>query len=48
MQVRLDFDEPEPGVTIIRLSQNGVPEEDRSSIFSYLTFDFFFLSAVDV
>lgn len=27
--VRLDFDEPEPGVTIIRLTQNGVPEEDR-------------------
>ncbi|GAB4851522.1 hypothetical protein Ancab_030923 [Ancistrocladus abbreviatus] len=27
--VRLTFDEPEPGVTIIKLVQTGVPEEDR-------------------
>ncbi|PKU84941.1 activator of 90 kDa heat shock protein ATPase homolog [Dendrobium catenatum] len=27
--VRLDFDEPEPGVAIVKLIQTGVPEEDR-------------------
>ncbi|XP_022766835.1 activator of 90 kDa heat shock protein ATPase homolog 1-like [Durio zibethinus] len=27
--VRLDFDEPEPGVTIIKLTHTDVPEEDR-------------------
>ncbi|KAG0492368.1 hypothetical protein HPP92_005766 [Vanilla planifolia] len=27
--VRLDFDEPEPGVAVVKLTQTGVPEEDR-------------------
>ncbi|KAG0485242.1 hypothetical protein HPP92_009321 [Vanilla planifolia] len=27
--VRIEFDEPEPGVTIVKLTQTGVPEEDR-------------------
>jgi hypothetical protein len=29
MQVRMVFDEPESGVTIIKLKQTDVPEEDR-------------------
>ena len=29
MQVRLVFDEPESGVTIIKLKQTDVPEEDK-------------------
>lgn len=29
MQVRLTFDEPESGVTIIKLKQTDVPEEDK-------------------
>lgn len=29
MQVRLTFDEPEAGVTIIKLKQTDVPEEDK-------------------
>lgn len=28
MQVRLVFDEPESGVTVIKLKQTDVPEED--------------------
>ncbi|KAI0507708.1 hypothetical protein KFK09_013836 [Dendrobium nobile] len=34
--VRLDFDEPEPGVAVVKLTQNGVPEQDR---FGYSTVD---------
>lgn len=30
----MTFDEPEPGVTIIRLTQTEVPEEDRLFIYS--------------
>lgn len=29
LQVRLVFDEPEPGVTVVKLTHNDVPEEDR-------------------
>lgn len=29
MQVRLTFDEPESGVTVVHLSHTDVPEEDR-------------------
>lgn len=28
-QVKLTFDEPEPGVTIVKLVHSDVPEEDR-------------------
>lgn len=28
-QVRLVFDEPEPGVTVVKLTHTDVPEEDR-------------------
>ncbi|XP_020599461.1 activator of 90 kDa heat shock protein ATPase homolog [Phalaenopsis equestris] len=27
--VRLDFDEPEPGIAIVKLTQTGVPQDDR-------------------
>ena len=27
--MRLTFEEPEPGVTIVKLTQTDVPEEDR-------------------
>lgn len=29
LQVRLSFDEPEPGITIVKLIHSDVPEEDR-------------------
>ena len=29
LQVRLTFDEPEPGITIVKLIHSDVPEEDR-------------------
>lgn len=29
LQVRLVFDEPEPGVTVVKLTHTDVPEEDR-------------------
>lgn len=35
----MTFDEPEPGVTIIRLTQTEVPEEDR--LFIYFLFSVF-------
>lgn len=47
MQVRLAFEEPEPGVTIVKLRQTDVPEEDRQICFASLrfvltSFSFFF------
>jgi hypothetical protein len=35
MQVRLVFDEPESGVTIIKLKQTDVPEEDKYVLIIY-------------
>lgn len=29
LQVRIAFDEPEPGLTVVKLTQTGIPEEDR-------------------
>jgi hypothetical protein len=29
LQVRLVFEEPEPGVTVVNLTHTDVPEEDR-------------------
>jgi hypothetical protein len=29
LQVRITFDEPEPGVTVVKLIHSDVPEEDR-------------------
>lgn len=29
LQVRLVFEEPEPGVTVVKLTHTDVPEEDR-------------------
>ncbi|XP_020584616.1 activator of 90 kDa heat shock protein ATPase homolog [Phalaenopsis equestris] len=34
--VRLEFDEPDPGVAIVKLTQNGVPEEDRFGNYSVI------------
>lgn len=40
----MTFEEPEPGVTIIRLTQTEVPDEDRLVIcFSLYRFEFFCL-----
>lgn len=33
LQVRLTLDEPEPGVTIVKLIQTDIPEEDRLVFF---------------
>ena len=41
MQVRLVLEEPEPGVTVVKLTQTDVPEEDRFVLVSInLTFVF--------
>ena len=29
LQVRLEFEEPESGVTVVKLTHTDVPEEDR-------------------
>ena len=29
LQVKIALDEPEPGLTVVKLTQTGIPEEDR-------------------
>lgn len=43
LQVRLSLDEPEPGVTIVKLTHTDIPEEDRLVFvdwFCFLQFGF--------
>lgn len=32
LQVRLSLDEPEPGVTVVKLTHADIPEEDRCAL----------------
>lgn len=35
-QVRLTLDEPEPGVTVVKLTHTDIPEEDRCVSFNVI------------
>lgn len=37
--MRLVFEEPESGVTVVKLTHTDVPEEDRL-VFDYIDFDY--------
>lgn len=38
LQVKLVLDEPEPGVTVVKLTHTDVPEEDRSAFSEFVHF----------